>query len=225
MSGHGLSLPDGRYAALLFDMDGTILNSIAAAERIWSAWATRHGLDVAAFLPTIHGARAVDTISRLALPGVDPEIEAQGITDAEIEDVEGIVEVPGAENFLKSLPVANWAVVTSAPKALALQRMKAAGIPVPAVLVTSEDVAAGKPNPDCYLLAAKRLEVDIADCLIFEDAAVGIAAGEAAGAPVLVVTSTHLHPMETAHATIRSYEGIVAKAGEGGFIQLEDGGI
>jgi len=225
MSGHGLSLPEGRYAALLFDMDGTVLNSIAAAERIWSAWATRHGLDVAAFLPTIHGARAVDTIGRLALPGVDPESEAEGITMAEIDDVEGIVEVPGAAHFLRSLPAANWAIVTSAPKALAIQRMKAAGIPVPAVLVTSEDVAVGKPNPDCYLLAAKRLEVDIADCLIFEDAPVGIAAGDAAGAPVLVVTSTHNHPMDTPHATIKNYERIVAKAGLGGFIELGDRGI
>ncbi|WP_211462721.1 HAD-IA family hydrolase [Collimonas silvisoli] len=221
MSGRGPSLPKGRYSALLFDMDGTILNSIAAAERIWGVWATRHGLDVASFLPTIHGARAVDTVTRLALPGIDPEMEALGITEAEIVDVDGIVEVPGAANFLRSLPAASWAVVTSAPKALAIQRMKAAGIPVPAVLVTSEDVAAGKPNPDCYLLAARKLGVDASHCLIFEDAPVGIAAGEAAGAKVMVVTATHVHPMETHHASIGSYETIFAKVDEGGFIQLE----
>lgn len=203
-------------------MDGTILNSIAAAERIWGAWAVRHGLELASFLPTMHGSRAVDTITRLGLPGIDPEVEALKITDAEINDVDGIVEIPGAAVFLKSLPPTKWAVVTSAPKDLALRRMKAAGIPVPAVLVTADDVAAGKPNPDCYLLAARKLEVDVSSCLIFEDAPVGITAGEAAGATVLVVTATHDHPMDTSHPTIENYEKIFTKVDEDGFISLEE---
>ncbi|WP_041742206.1 HAD-IA family hydrolase [Collimonas fungivorans] len=221
MAGRGSSLPEGRYSAFLFDMDGTILNSIAAAERIWGAWAVRHGLELASFLPTMHGSRAVDTITRLGLPGINPEVEALKITDAEINDVEGIVEIPGATDFLKSLPPTKWAVVTSAPKDLALRRMKAAGIPVPAVLVTADDVAAGKPNPDCYLLAARKLEVDVSSCLIFEDAPVGIAAGEAAGATVLVVTATHGHPINSTHSTIKNYEKIFAKADEDGSILLE----
>ncbi|MDB5984507.1 MAG: hydrolase, variant 1 family protein, partial [Pseudomonas sp.] len=144
MSANQVSVLNRRYSAFLFDMDGTLLNSIAAAERIWSAWAMRHGLDVEAFLPTIHGARAVDTIARLGLPGVDPEAEAIGITGAEIEDVEGIVEIPGAGAFLQSLPAERWAIVTSAPEALARRRLQAAGLPVPAVMVTSEDVSNGK---------------------------------------------------------------------------------
>ncbi|AMO96510.1 HAD hydrolase, IA, variant 1 family protein [Collimonas fungivorans] len=221
MAGRGSSLPEGRYSAFLFDMDGTILNSIAAAERIWGAWAVRHGLELASFLPTMHGSRAVDTITRLGLPGINPEVEALKITNAEINDVEGIVEIPGAAVFLKSLPPTKWAVVTSAPKDLALRRMKAAGIPVPAVLVTADDVAAGKPNPDCYLLAARKLEVDVSSCLIFEDAPVGIAAGEAAGATVLVVTATHGHPINSTHSTIKNYEKIFAKADEDGSILLE----
>lgn len=225
MAGRGSSLPEGRYSAFLFDMDGTILNSIAAAERIWGAWAVRHGLELASFLPTMHGSRAVDTITRLGLPGIDPEAEALKITDAEITDVEGIVEIPGAADFLRSLPAAKWAVVTSAPKDLALRRMKAAGIPVPAVLVTAEDVAAGKPNPDCYLLAARKLGVGISSCLIFEDAPVGIAAGEAAGATVLVVAATHGYPMDTPHSTIKSYENIFTGVDEDGFISLEERAI
>ncbi|PFH04623.1 sugar-phosphatase [Collimonas sp. PA-H2] len=224
MSGNDSSVAKGRYSAFLFDMDGTILNSIAAAERIWGAWAARHGLDVASFLPTIHGARAVDTVARLALPGVDPELEAIGITQAEIADVEGIVEVPGAASFLRSLPAAKWAVVTSAPRDLAARRMKAAGIPVPAILVTAEDVAAGKPNPDCYLLAASKLGVDAGDCLIFEDAPVGIAAGEAAGAAVMVVTATHLHPLDTPHSSIKGYQTMFAKTDADGFMLLEERG-
>ena len=118
------------YQAFLFDMDGTVLNSIAAAERIWSAWAVRHGVDVETFLPTIHGVRAIDTINRLNLPGVDAEAQAAFITEAEIEDVEGIVEIPGAAAFLNGLPKDRWAMVTSAPRDLALRRMAAAGIPI-----------------------------------------------------------------------------------------------
>ena len=106
------------YRAFLFDMDGTVLTSIAAAERVWTTWAVRHGVDVKAFLPTIHGARAIDTITRLGLPGVDAEAEAKWITEAEIEDVEGVFEVAGAAAFLKLLPAHQWAIVTSAPLSL-----------------------------------------------------------------------------------------------------------
>jgi mannitol-1-/sugar-/sorbitol-6-phosphatase len=208
------------YRAFLFDMDGTVLNSIAAAERIWAAWALRHGVDVVSFLPTIHGVRAIDTINRLALPGVDAEAEAAFITEAEIEDVEGIIEVPGAANFLKSLPANQWAIVTSAPKALALRRMAAAGIPEPLVMVTAEDVSAGKPDPAGYRLAAKRLGVEPADCLIFEDATVGILAAEAAGAGLVVVTATHDHPLQTPHATLGSYASVVAHVDHDDHIRL-----
>jgi sugar-phosphatase len=209
------------YRAFLFDMDGTVLNSIAAAERIWAAWALRHGVDVASFLPTIHGVRAIDTINRLALPGVDAEAEAALITEAEIEDVEGIIEVPGAADFLKSLPANQWAIVTSAPKALALRRMAAAGIPQPLVMVTAEDVSAGKPDPAGYRLAAKRLGVEPADCLIFEDATVGILAAEAAGAGLIVVTATHDHPLQTPHATLASYKSVEARTDADGLIRLQ----
>jgi sugar-phosphatase len=201
-------------------MDGTVLNSIAAAERIWAAWALRHGVDVDTFLPTIHGVRAIDTINRLALPGVDAEAEAAFITEAEIEDVEGIIEVPGAASFLKSLPANQWAIVTSAPKALALRRMAAAGIAQPLVMVTAEDVSAGKPDPAGYRLAAKRLGVEPADCLIFEDATVGILAAEASGAGLIVVTATHDHPLQTPHATLASYDSVEARTYADGLIRL-----
>ena len=210
----------GRDRAFLVDMDGTVINSIAAAERIWGTWAQRQGLDVAAFLPTIHGARSVDTIARLRLPGVDAQRESQGITDAEIIDVEGIIEIAGALRFLTSLPPAQWAIVTSAPRALATARLKAAGMPIPAIMVTAEDVKAGKPKPDCYLLAAQKLGVAPVDCLVFEDASVGIEAGEAAGAKIMVVTATHAHPLATRHPAIDSYEGLVATVDGDGFIVL-----
>lgn len=213
-------LATSRYQAFMFDMDGTILNSILVAERIWGAWAERQGIDVAAFLPTIHGARAVDTIAGLRLAGIDAQAEAEAITHAEISDTDGIVEIPGAAAFLRSLPSSAWAIVTSAPRALAIGRLQAAGLPVPAVMITAEDVKAGKPQPDCYLLAAAKLGVAPADCLIFEDAAIGIAAAVASGAQVVVVTSTHSHALSTPHAVIPDYAQIAAAVDEDGALRL-----
>ena len=208
------------FAAFLFDMDGTILSSIVAAERVWAAWAGRHGLDVAAFLPTIHGARAVDTIRRLALPGVDPEVEADVITQAEMADVGGIDAIAGAAGFLGSLPADRWTVVTSAPRRLAQRRLEAAGLPVPPLMITADDVDRGKPFPDCFLLAAARLGCRAEDCLIFEDAAAGIAAAEAAGAHVIVITATHTHPITTPHPCIAGYDGLAARMNPANRLEL-----
>jgi sugar-phosphatase len=201
-------------------MDGTLLNSIAAAERIWTLWAMRHGVDVATFLPTIHGVRAIDTIARQGLPGVDAQAEAEQITRAEIEDVEGVVAVPGVVAFLQSLPPERWAIVTSAPMALALRRMEAAAIPRPAVMVTAQDVSDGKPDPACYRLAAERLQVTPQECLVFEDADAGIKAGEAAGADVMVVTATHTHPLVTKHPQIKDYRGLGISVDQDGLMRL-----
>ncbi|MGP6422463.1 HAD-IA family hydrolase [Pseudomonas putida] len=212
---------DRAFGAFLFDMDGTVLNSIAAAERVWAAWARRHGVDVESFLPTIHGARAIDTIRRLNLPGVDAEAQAAFIAQAEIDDVEGIVQIPGAAAFLASLPAERWAMVTSAPRDLAVRRLAAAGIPEPALMITAEDVTAGKPDPAGYRLAAKRLGLDARDCLIFEDAAVGIQAAEAAGAGLLIISTTHQHPLETCHATIDSYEALRVTVDSQGQLHLQ----
>ncbi|MEZ2333447.1 HAD-IA family hydrolase [Mesorhizobium sp. RCC_202] len=209
-----------KFAAFLFDMDGTVLNSIAAAERVWAKWAERHGLDVASFLPTIHGKRAIETIGGLGLPGVDAVAEATALLKAEAEDLEGVVPIPGAVAFLNALPPQRWAIVTSAPRELALLRMHAAGIPVPAMMVTGEEVTHGKPAPDCFLMAAKRLGVAARDCLVFEDAPAGIAAGEASGASVMVIAATHVHPLVTPHPAIRSYDEVAIAVDDAGSIQL-----
>ena len=208
---------EGRaFAAFLFDMDGTILSSIAAAERVWTRWAERHGLDVATFLPTIHGVRAIDTIGRLGLAGVDAAHEAAALTLAEIADVDGVQPIAGAVAFLASLPADRWAIVTSSPRKLAGARLAAAGIAVPAVMVTAEDVRRGKPYPDGFLLAAEKLGCDVRDCLIFEDAPAGIKAAEAAGATVAVVSATHAHAMATPHFALASFDDLRLLADEAG---------
>jgi sugar-phosphatase len=213
-------LPDRAFAAFLFDMDGTILSSIAAAERVWARWALRHGLDVAAFLPTIHGMRSVETVRRLNLPGVDAEAEAAAITREEMDDVAGIEPIAGIQGFLAALPADRWAVVTSAPRELALRRIAAAGLPTPPLMIAAEDVTRGKPAPDCFELAAARLGVSARDCLVFEDAPAGIAAAEAAGASVVVITFTHAHPLATRHAFTRDYAALGARVVADGTLRL-----
>jgi len=202
-------MPDHKpFAAFLFDMDGTLLNSVIAAERVWAKWAQKHGLDVDSFLPTIHGVRSIDTVRKQNIPGIDVQQEADAISQAEIEDVEGVAAIEGVADFLASLPADRWAVVTSAPLALAQARMKAAGLTLPGVVITAEDVKQGKPAPDGFLLAAQRLGVEPAQCLVFEDAPAGIAAGKAAGARVVVITAAHLHPYEAQDWILPNYLGL-----------------
>lgn len=209
-----------KFAALLFDMDGTLLNSLAATERVWGNWARKHGLDVEAFMPTMHGVRGIDTITRLGIEGVDPVSEAKKILDDEVADVEGVIPIDGVVEFLSSLPSDSWAIVTSAPRILAERRMAAAGIPFPKVIVTSEDVASGKPHPACFLLGAERLGVNASDCIVFEDAPAGIKAGEAAGATVMVVAATHDYSSDSAHPSIDTYETLFANVDDNGWISL-----
>jgi sugar-phosphatase len=178
-----------RAAALLFDMDGTLLNSHAPTVRAYTEWANRHKLDAAVVLRAAQGRRTIDSLRALAPPGADIETDALAVMQRERHDTDGIVEIPGAGELLRSLPIDRWAIVTSADRVLARNRIKAAGLPMPSVLVTAEDVERGKPSPDGYLLAARRLEVDVHNCIIFEDAPAGITAGLRAGARVIAMAS------------------------------------
>ena len=205
------ALPTRAFGGFLFDMDGTILSSIASAERSWAIWAERHGLDVAAFLPTIHGVQSVETIRRLNLPGVDPVAEAHALTEAEMLDVDDVDPIGGAAAFLAALPPDRWAIVTSAPRRLAEVRLKAAGLPLPGVFVTAEDAERSKPAPDGFLLGAKRLGVAPEECLAFEDAPAGIAAAEAAGMTVVVIAETHRGTMDIAHAMVGDYRDLAVE--------------
>jgi sugar-phosphatase len=216
-----LDLPQRPFSAFLFDMDGTILTSIKAAERVWGQWAASHGLDVDAFLPTIHGKRTEETIRALELPGVDPVLEAAFITRAEIEDVAGVEAIIGVSSFLASLPRERWAIVTSAPRLLAEARIAAAGLPVPPVLVAAEDVERGKPAPDPFLLGARKLGVAPADCLVFEDTLAGLRSAAAAGMASIVVTTTHSHPLDTDVTAVLDYEALRAVCTPDGWLRVE----
>ena len=213
-------MPPKPYAAFLFDMDGTILTSIAATERVWTRWAKRHGLDVGEFLPTIHGKRAADTIAQQNLDGVDIAAEAEWVFEAEMADTGGIEPAGGVAEFLASLPKDRWAVVTSALRPLAIRRIEAAGLPVPDLVIAAEDVTNGKPAPDGFLIAADKLGVPIADCLVFEDSLAGIQSAEAAGARVLVITGFQHNPVATSHPSYRDYETLSTTTAEDGALLL-----
>jgi sugar-phosphatase len=197
-------------------MDGTLLNSVAVANRIWARWAERHGLDAAKVIEVLHGVRVVDTVRRFATKGMDVEHEAELITAAEVADVDGVVEIAGARAFLERLPGERWAIVTSAPRRLAIRRLEAAGLPIPAVLVSAEDVRNGKPAPEGFLAAANALGVAASDCLIWEDAPAGIAAAEAAGATLIVVEASHQLRENAGRLRVRDYRGLSSRAGSDG---------
>ena len=164
--------------------------------------------------------RAKETMRRQNIANLDLAAEAAWLTQAEIDDVDGITQISGAASFLDGLPADRWAIVTSSPRRLALRRLGAAGLPVPAMMVTGEDVENGKPAPDCFLLAARRLGLEPADCLVFEDAPAGIAAAEAAGAALAVITATHRHPLETRHPTLAGYDGMTVSPDDKGWLSV-----
>ena len=176
-------------AGLLFDNDGVLVDSVASGNEAWSQWAREHDLDPEHVLELIHGRRAADTVGTL-LPADQVAAATDRINALELSTADATVALPGAHALLTSLVEAGlpWAVATSATRDLALARLRAAGLPVPEVLVTADDVARGKPAPDPYAEAATRLGLDPADCVVLEDSPAGVEAGVAAGARVVGVS-------------------------------------
>lgn len=179
-----------RCQAILFDMDGTLVDSTYCVEEIWGRWAQRNGLELSAILAASHGRRTVDTLREIA-PHLDVEREAQRLDAEELQTKDGIEGVPGAAALLCLLPPDRWAVVTSASRALAELRLRCADLPIPCTLVSGDDVAEGKPSPAGYQLAAALLRVPPEECLVVEDTPAGILAGRRAGMQVLAVTTTY----------------------------------
>lgn len=176
--------------AILFDMDGTLVDSTQCIETIWGRWADRRGIDLNRILSVSHGRRTVDTL-REVTPHLDIEREAMQLDAEEVEAREGIKATDGAALLLELLPHDRWAIVTSASRALAEVRLRCAGLPIPTVLIGADDVTEGKPNPAGYLTAAKRIGVAPDQCLVIEDTPAGILAGRAAGMQVLALSTTY----------------------------------
>jgi HAD superfamily hydrolase (TIGR01509 family) len=208
----GLALP----GAVLLDMDGTLVDSHAAVERAWTTWAAGHGVDPDAVLAIAHGSPPDPTVRRM-LPDLDDRAVAAAAAHQmalQYHDLSDVVAAPGAEALLAALDRLRlpWAVVTSADARLARARLGAAGIPDPPLLVTVEDVRAGKPDPEGYLLAAARLRVPAERCLVVEDAGPGVAAGRAAGMPVVGLRGV---PADVGVADLGELADLLRRAADG----------
>jgi sugar-phosphatase len=182
-----------RCQAVLFDMDGVLVNSTDVVARVWRKWAIAHGFDPVAVVAAAHGRPSIDTV-RDFLPDADSNAENLEVERQEIEDLDGVVAIAGAVKLVKSLPAGRWTVVTSATRPLAEVRLRAAGILVPPTMITSGDIQRGKPDPEPYLKAAARLGYAASDCVVVEDAPAGIRAGKAAGARVIAFPTTSKRP-------------------------------
>lgn len=174
---------------VLFDLDGVLVDSTPAVARVWTLWANKHGFVPEEVVRQAHGRPSITTIREL-LAQADHEAENREVERGEIEDVDGVTPLPGALELLQTLPQDRWAIATSCTRRLAEVRIRAAGLPMPKHLVTSNDVRRGKPDPEPYIKAAKTLGLAPADCIVIEDAPAGVRAGKAAGARVLALRTT-----------------------------------
>ncbi len=174
---------------LLFDLDGVLADSTPAVARVWTIFANKHGFDPEETVRRAHGRPSIATIREL-LPNANHIAEDAVLERMEIEDIEDVVALPGAAELLQALPADKWTVVTSCTRALALVRLRAAGLPIPAQMVTANDIVNGKPSPEPYLKGAELLGLAAADCVVVEDAPAGIRSGKAAGARVIALQTT-----------------------------------
>jgi sugar-phosphatase len=176
--------------ALLFDMDGVLVSSIASVERCWTQWAIQYGVDPVWALSITHGRRAIDTVRTLR-PDIDPQVGLKDIEDIEVLDVADTKLLPGAQALLRSLPPDRWTIVTSASRRLSTARLIAAELPRPARMITADDVTVGKPDPEPYRRGAEILGLTGKDCIVVEDVPSGAKAGKAAGSRVLGIVAAY----------------------------------
>jgi len=176
--------------AILFDLDGVLIDSTSCIARHWEEWARHHGLKTATVMQVAHGLRTIETM-RLVAPHLDAEREAERFTAVEVADTDGVVAIEGALPLLKGLPMGVWGIVTSGSNELAVARLRRAGLPIPRTLVSGDDVTQGKPAAGPYLAEAKRLGKAAERCVVIEDAPAGIKAARTAGMQVIGITTTH----------------------------------
>jgi sugar-phosphatase len=183
-------MPEFVCSAILFDLDGVLVDSTRSVSRQWCLWAQERSLDPEKLLEIAHGRRTAEVV-QLLLPQLDAEAEAGRIEEREAADTDGVRVMPGAHELIASIPSGRWGVVTSGTRRLATSRLKLAGIPIPQVLVSADDVNEGKPHAEPYLKGARLLGVNPAECLVIEDAPAGLAAAHAGNMMVIALTSTY----------------------------------
>jgi sugar-phosphatase len=203
--------------AVLFDMDGTLIDSTPAVDRSWARWEALWNVRLGVRASSL-GRPARDIVAE-RVPAADAERAFLDIERLEVEDTEGIVVLPGTDALLAALPRDRWAVATSCSAPLAAARLGAVGIEPP-VLVTASDTALGKPNPDPYLAAAARLGVDPASCLVVEDAIAGVRAGRAAGCATLGVLGSAAAEELGADVVVASLEGVRVEPQQDGLLRI-----
>jgi mannitol-1-/sugar-/sorbitol-6-phosphatase len=177
-------------SAILFDLDGVLLDSTRSVDRQWRIWARERGIEEEKVSAVAHGVRAIEVIRAVA-PHLDAEAEVRKLESREAADHDGVAVMPGAADLVRAVPDGCWGVVTSGTRHLASARLQLAGIPVPEVLITADDVTHGKPHPEPYLKGAELLGVKPVECLVIEDAPAGIRSAHAGGMKVIALTSTY----------------------------------
>lgn len=176
--------------AVLFDLDGVLIDSTSCIIRHWQAWADLHHLDINQIMRIAYGTRSVETMRAVA-PHLDVEHESKQFEAREVVDTEGVVAIEGSHQVLTALPSETWAIVTSGSLDLVLARLAKTRLPIPHFLITADDVRQGKPAPEPYLIGAQRLGVAVDRCVVIEDAPAGVEAGKKAGMRVIGIASTH----------------------------------
>ncbi|PJC86732.1 phosphatase [Vibrio sp. HA2012] len=211
------------FKGLLFDLDGTLVDSGAVVDRSWLKWCQKNGLNFDEVSKVLHGRPAIETV-RMFLPDASEEIiqaEFQWLSDLESSDVEGVVALPGSIEFINLAVELNipWAIVTSGTIPVATARIKASGIPDPEILITPELVKRGKPYPDPFLLGAEKLGLDARDCIVFEDAPAGLNAGKAARSMTVAIMSRYTESeLPVADDYVNSLADLDMQKTESGFI-------
>lgn len=213
-----------RCKAILFDMDGTLVDSTAIVERAWGNWAARHNLSLPDILAFSHGRPTISTLERFR-PGHDHTSDLEELAQFEETETSGILAVPGAAEILSAMQNQNhpWALVTSAWRKLAETRVLAAGLPLPTVIVPIDEIQNGKPDPEGFLQAAAQLGIAPKDCVVFEDTRPGIDAGIRAGMQVVALLTT-CPPEQLNHKPlIRDFRDVqIHPEGDSLTIQLKD---
>ena len=214
-------MPTFSCSAILFDLDGVLCDSTQAVDREWREWAARKGVDGDAVMAIAHGVRTVEVIRQVA-PHLNAEVEAAAIENHEAHDQRGVVVMPGALELVRSIPAGRWGVVTSGSRLLAANRLRHCGLPVPAAMVTSDDVTQGKPHPEPYLKGAERLGFAPKECLVIEDARAGIESARAGGMRVLALSSTYAAEiLRHADAVITTLRAIRVVSNGTGMLDIE----